>query len=102
MHCDVDLRSRRMWAASYRLTRLEMNENSEYLESFCTGHARVRAERGGDGGDGAVADAPGLDQYPSDMRGAQIFVVYGTITNENVNFSSVSVILQESTRMPVR
>ena len=46
MHCDVDLRSRRMWAASYRLTRLEMNENSEYLESFCTGHARVRAERG--------------------------------------------------------
>ena len=60
MHCDVDLRSRRMWAASYRLTRLEMNENSEYLESFCTGHARVRAERGGDGGDGAVADAPVL------------------------------------------
>ena len=60
MHCDVDLRSRRMWAASYRLTRLEMNENSEYLESFCTGHARVRAERGGNGGDGAVADAPVL------------------------------------------
>ena len=48
MHFDVDLRSRRMWAASYRLTRLEMKENSEYLESFCTGHARVRAERGGD------------------------------------------------------
>ena len=60
MHCDVDLRSRRMWAASYRLTRLEMNESSELLESFCTGHARVRAERGGDGGDGAVADAPVL------------------------------------------
>ena len=36
------------------------------------------------------------------MLGAQIFVVYGTITNENVYFSSVSVILQESTRMPVR
>ena len=60
MHCDVDLRSRRMWAASYRLTRLAMNENSELQESFCTGHARVRAERGGDGGDGAVADAPVL------------------------------------------
>ena len=60
MHCDVDLRSRRMWAASYRLTRLEMNESSELLESFCTGHTRVRAERGGDGGDGAVADAPVL------------------------------------------
>ena len=60
MHCDVDLRSRRMWAASYRLTRLVMNESSELLESFCTGHARVRAERGGDGGDGAVADAPVL------------------------------------------
>ncbi len=29
-----------------------------YLESFCTGHARVRAERGGDGGDGVVVDAP--------------------------------------------
>ena len=56
MHCDVDLRSRRMWAASYRLTRLVMYESSEFLESFCTGHARVRAERGGDGGDGAVAD----------------------------------------------
>eukprot|EP01043_Picozoa_sp_COSAG02_P059813 COSAG02_NODE_7689_length_2894_cov_3.097674_1_plen_41_part_10 len=28
MHCDVDLRSRRMWAASYRLTRLIMNEDS--------------------------------------------------------------------------
>ena len=60
MHCDVDLRSRRMWAASYRLTRLVMYESSELLESFCTGHARVRAERGGDGGDGAVADAPVL------------------------------------------
>ena len=35
-----------------------MNESSELLESFCTAHARVRAERGGDGGDGAVADAP--------------------------------------------
>ena len=45
MHCDVDLRSRRMWAASYRLTRLVMCESSELLESFCTGHARVRAER---------------------------------------------------------
>ena len=33
MHCDVDLRSRRMWAASYRLTRLVMNESSELLES---------------------------------------------------------------------
>ena len=33
-----------------------MNESSELLESFCTGHACVRAERGGDGGDGAVAD----------------------------------------------
>ena len=99
MHCDVDLRSRRMWAASYRLTRLVMNESSELLESFCTGHARVRAERGGDGGDGAVADAPGLDQYPSDMRGAQIFVVYGTITNANIYYSSFGVVLQESTRM---
>ena len=58
MHCDVDLRSRRMWAASYRVTPLVMNESSELLESFCTAHARVRAERGGDGGDGAVADAP--------------------------------------------
>ena len=57
---DVDLRSRRMRAASYRLTRLEMYESSELLESFCTGHARVRAEQGGDGGDGAVADAPVL------------------------------------------
>eukprot|EP01043_Picozoa_sp_COSAG02_P000430 COSAG02_NODE_7_length_64539_cov_120.393482_63_plen_191_part_00 len=55
MHCDVDLRSRRMWAASYLLTRLVMNENSQCLESFCTGHARVRVERGGYGGDGAVA-----------------------------------------------
>eukprot|EP01043_Picozoa_sp_COSAG02_P004542 COSAG02_NODE_120_length_35326_cov_39.000823_2_plen_149_part_00 len=63
MHWDVDLRSRRMWAASYRLTRLVMNENSELLESFCTGHARVRAERGGDGGDGAVADAPVLGRH---------------------------------------
>ena len=61
MHCDVDLRSRRMWAASYRLTRLEMNENSEYLESFCTGHARFHAERGGAGGDGAVALCCSLD-----------------------------------------
>ena len=31
MHCDVDLRSRRMWAASYRLTRLIMNEDSHVL-----------------------------------------------------------------------
>ena len=28
MHCDVDLRSRRMWVASYRPTRLIMNEDS--------------------------------------------------------------------------
>ena len=26
-----------------------MNESYELLESFCTGHACVRAERGGDG-----------------------------------------------------
>ena len=31
MHWDVDLRSRRMWAASYRLTRLVMYESSELL-----------------------------------------------------------------------
>ena len=43
-----------------------MYESSELLESFCTGHARVRAERGGesgDGGDGAVAEAPVLKNH---------------------------------------
>ena len=35
-----------------------MNESSELLESFCTSHARVRAERGGDGAHPARAPAP--------------------------------------------
>ena len=52
VHCGVDLRPRRMWAASYRLTRLEMNEHhSDYdrggqkglfwplsLDIFCSIH----------------------------------------------------------------
>jgi len=41
MHCDVDLRSRRMWAASYRLTRLIMNEDSHVPRGPDTGRERV-------------------------------------------------------------
>ena len=57
MHCDVDLRSRRMWAASYRLTRLIMNEDSHVPRGPDTGRERVLTRRHGNGDDGAVADA---------------------------------------------
>ena len=54
MHCDVDLRSRRMWAASYRLTRLIMNEDSHVPRGPDTGRERVLTQRRGNGDDGAV------------------------------------------------
>ena len=57
MHCDVDLRSRRMWAASYRLTRLVMYEDSHVPRGPDTGRERVLTQRRGNGDDGAVADA---------------------------------------------
>ena len=53
MHCDVDLRSRRMWAASYRLTRLIMNEDSHVPRGPDTGRERVLTQRRGNGDDGA-------------------------------------------------
>jgi len=53
MHCDVDLRSRRMWAASYRLTRLIMNEDSHVPRGPDTGRERVQTQRRGNGDDGA-------------------------------------------------
>ena len=55
MHCDVDLRSRRMWAASYQLTRLIMNEDSHVSRGPDTGRERVLTQRRGDGDDGAMA-----------------------------------------------
>ena len=55
MHCDVDLRSRRMWAASYRLTRLVMNEDSHVPRGPDTGRERVLTQRRANGDDGAVA-----------------------------------------------
>ena len=60
MHCDVDLRSRRMWAASYRLTRLIMNEDFHVPSGLRT-RAHDGAHRCDLGGCGGLACLGSVD-----------------------------------------
>ena len=46
-----------MWAASYRLTRLIMNEDSHVPSGPDSARERVVTQRRGNGDDGAAADA---------------------------------------------
>ena len=79
MHCDVDLRSRRMWAASYRLTRLVMNEDSHVPRGPDTGHCRVLTRRHGNGDDGAVADARMLGRWLVCLYGYVILCLFSVM-----------------------
>ena len=75
MHCDVDLRSRRMWAASYRLTRLIMDGDSHVPSGPDTARERVVTQRRGNGDDGAAADQRLQTSFVNDVNGVNDYSV---------------------------